>query len=63
MDYASNVWMHTFKDKAIGPINRVQKVEAQAIVGTFFTVATNVAEAEAHIASAQSWFWRQAVKI
>jgi hypothetical protein len=23
VDYASNVWMHAFKDKAIGPINRV----------------------------------------
>jgi hypothetical protein len=62
VDYASNVWMHAFKDKAIGPINRVQRVGAQAIVGTFLTVATSVAEAEAHIASAQSRFWRRAVK-
>jgi hypothetical protein len=23
VDYASNVWMHAFKDKAVGPINRV----------------------------------------
>ncbi|KAI3098443.1 hypothetical protein CBS147333_9078 [Penicillium roqueforti] len=28
VDYASNVWMHAFKDKAIGPINRVQRVGA-----------------------------------
>jgi hypothetical protein len=33
------------------------------IVGTFLTVATSVAEAEAHIASAQSRFWRRAVKM
>jgi hypothetical protein len=51
VDYASNVWMHAFKDKAVGPINRVQRVGAQAIVGTFLTVATSVAEAEAHIAT------------
>lgn len=63
VDYASNVWMHAFKDKAIGPINRVQRVGAQAIVGTFLTVATSVAEAEAHIATAQHRFWRRAVKM
>ncbi|KAI3059595.1 hypothetical protein CBS147353_10533 [Aspergillus niger] len=63
VDYASNVWMHDFKDKSSGPINRVQQVGAQAIVGTFLTVATTVAEAEAHIASAQSRFWKRAVKM
>ncbi|KAJ5117633.1 hypothetical protein N7448_011265 [Penicillium atrosanguineum] len=56
VDYASNVWMHTCKDKAMGPINRVQRVGAQAIVGTFLTVATSVAEAEAHIATARHQF-------
>ncbi|KAI2811952.1 transcriptional regulator family: Zinc finger, CCHC-type [Aspergillus niger] len=63
VDYASNVWMHAFKNKATGPINRVQRVGAQAIVGTFLTVATSVAEAEAHIATAQHRFWRRAVKM
>ncbi|KAJ5100792.1 hypothetical protein N7456_006844 [Penicillium angulare] len=63
VDYASNVWMHACKDKAMGPINRVQRVGAQAIVGTFLTVATSVAEAEAHIATAQRRFWKRAVKI
>ncbi|KAJ5215316.1 uncharacterized protein N7498_001723 [Penicillium cinerascens] len=62
VDYASNVWMHAFKNKNIGPINRVQRVGAQAIMGTFLTVATSVAEAEAHIATAQHRFWRRAVK-
>ncbi|KGQ03526.1 hypothetical protein BBAD15_g11248 [Beauveria bassiana D1-5] len=52
VDYASNVWMHAYKDKLLGPINRVQRAGAQAIVGTFMTVATSVAEAEAHIVSA-----------
>jgi hypothetical protein len=51
VDYASNVWMHRFKDKLMRPINTVQKAGAQAIVGTFSTVTTSVAEAEAHIAS------------
>jgi hypothetical protein len=63
VDYASNIWMHAFKDKASGPINQVQQVGAQAIVGTFLTIATSVAEAEAHITSAQSRFWKQVVKM
>jgi hypothetical protein len=63
VDYASNVWMHVYKDRLIGPINRVQRTGAQAIVGTFLTVATAVAEAEAHINSAQDRFWRRAVKL
>ncbi|KAJ5865178.1 uncharacterized protein N7529_007094 [Penicillium soppii] len=63
VDYASNVWMHALKNQNIGPINRVQRVGAQAIVGTFLTVATSVAEAEAHIAAARHRFWRRAVKM
>ena len=51
------------KDKAVGPINRVQRIGAQAIVRTFLTVATSVAEAEAHIATAQDRFWRRAIKL
>jgi len=52
-----------FKDKAAGLINRVQRVGAQAIVGTFLTVATSIAEAEAYIVSARDRFWRRAVKL
>jgi hypothetical protein len=63
VDYASKVWMHAFKDKLVGPINRIQRIGAQAIVGTFLTVATSVAEAEAHIVSAQERFWRRATKL
>ena len=63
VDYASNVWMHRYKDKLVGPINRVQKMAAQAIVRTFFTVATSVAEAEAHIPTAQNRFWKRAIKL
>jgi hypothetical protein len=49
VDYAFNVWMHECRYKAPIPINRVQRIGAQAVVGTFMTVATRVAEAEAHI--------------
>jgi hypothetical protein len=63
VDYASNVWMHRFIDRLMAPINRVQKAGAQAIVGTFSTVATSVAEAEAHIAPAQERFWKRAIKM
>ncbi|KAM3552687.1 hypothetical protein MY1884_007077 [Beauveria asiatica] len=52
VDYASNVWMHAYQDKLVGPINRVQKAGAQAIIGTFLTVATAVAEAEGNLVSA-----------
>ncbi len=40
-----------------------QRMAAQAIVGTFLTVATSVAEAEAHIATAQDRFWKRAIKL
>ena len=63
VDYVSNVWIHVFKDKLKGPINRVQRLGAQAIVGTFLTVATSVAEAEACIAPAQDRFWRRIIKL
>jgi hypothetical protein len=38
-------------------------VGAQAIIRTFLTIATSVAEVEAHITTAQHYFWRQAMKI
>ena len=57
VDYASSVWMHECQYKAARPIHRIQKIGAQAIVGTFMTVATSVAEAEAHIATLQGRFW------
>jgi hypothetical protein len=63
VDYASNDWMHAFKNKNIGPINRVQRVGAQAIVGPFLAVATGVAEAEAHIVTVKHRLWRRAAKM
>ncbi|OAQ61371.1 reverse transcriptase [Purpureocillium lilacinum] len=63
VDYASNVWMHRCVYKRAGPIHRIQRVGAQAIVGTFLTVATSVAEAEASISSVQERFWRRAIKM
>lgn len=61
VDYASNVWMHRFIYRLMGPINRVQRAGAQAIIGTFSTVATSVAEAEAHIVPARQRFWKRAI--
>ncbi|KAJ6436382.1 reverse transcriptase [Purpureocillium lavendulum] len=49
MDYASNVWMHARRAKETGWLNKAQRIGAQAITGTFQTVATAVAEAEAGI--------------
>jgi hypothetical protein len=45
--------MHAFKDKLRGPVNWVQRIGAQAIVGAFLTVATSVAKAEACITPVQ----------
>lgn len=63
MDYASSVWMHGCVDRTIKAIHRVQNLGAQAIVGTFCTVATAVAEAEAGILSAQERFAQKATKL
>ena len=63
VNYASNVWMQECKYKAAIPINRVQRIGAQAIVGTFMTVATRVAEAEACIPTVEDRLWKRAVKL
>lgn len=58
VEYTSNAWMHEFKSKNIGPINRVQRVGVQAILGTFLTIATSIEESEAQMPAAQHRFWR-----
>jgi ribonuclease HI len=63
VDYASNVWMHACKTVSTYAIHRVQRVGAQAIIGSFTSVATGVAEAEAHIATVHERFWRRASKL
>ena len=63
VDYASNVWMHECRYKPAIPINRVQKIGAQAIVGTFMTVAVRVAEAEASIPTVQDRLWKRVIKL
>ncbi|KAF5255486.1 hypothetical protein FOXYS1_14104, partial [Fusarium oxysporum] len=63
VDYASNVWMHACKTLSAYAIHRVQRIGAQAIIGSFTSVATGVAEAEAHIATIYERFWRRASKL
>jgi ribonuclease HI len=63
MDYASNVWMHACVERTMKGINRVQKLGAQAIVGTFRTVAIAIAEAEASILPALERFTRRTSKL
>ena len=48
-DYAATVWMHTVRAHSSPSVNMMQKIRAQAIVGTFHTVAEAMAEAEAAI--------------
>jgi len=45
VDYASNVWMYACKTALAYTIHRVQRIGA--IIGSFSSVATGVAEAEA----------------
>ncbi|KAH7462749.1 hypothetical protein FOMA001_g18433 [Fusarium oxysporum f. sp. matthiolae] len=63
VDYASNVWMHACKTASAYAVHRVQRVGAQAIIGSFTSVATGVAETEAHIATIYERFWRRASKL
>ncbi len=63
MDYASSIWMHACGTTAGRSINRVQRVGAQAIIRSFSTVATAVAEAEAGILPARERFVKKATKL
>jgi hypothetical protein len=56
VDYTSNVWMHTCKTASAYTVHQVQRVEAQAIIGSFTSVATGVAKAEAYIATIYKQF-------
>jgi hypothetical protein len=63
MDYASNVWKYACGIRLTKVIDRIQRIGAQAITGTFKTVATAVAEAEASILPAHERFSRRALKL
>ena len=63
VDYASSVWMHEVKFRAIWAINRGQRIGPQATMGAVSIVATSVAKAEAHIATMQDRLWRRAIKL
>jgi Reverse transcriptase (RNA-dependent DNA polymerase) len=51
VDYACNVWSSVVTPGSIAEagLNRIQRIGAQAVTGVFRTVATAVAEAEAHL--------------
>ena len=63
VDYASNVWKHACGWKTMPSMNRVQSIGAQAIAGTFRTVATAIAEAEASIRTVQERHAERATKL
>ncbi len=54
--------MHACQYRTASPVQRVQRIGAQTVVGTF-SVATCIAEAEAHITSTQDRFWKRAIKM
>lgn len=51
VDYASPVWATFISDKVKLLLNRTQRIGAQAILGTFKSVALPIAEAEASLKS------------
>jgi hypothetical protein len=53
--------MYECRYKPAAPIDRVQKIGTQAIVGTFMTVAVRVAEAEASIPTVQDRLWKRVI--
>ena len=63
VDYASNIWMHACGVSAITVLNRVQRIGAQAFIGTFRTVAIAIGEAEASIRSVRERHLERATKL
>jgi len=62
MDYTSSAWMHTGKG-SIKAMERVQRIGAQAIIGSFLTVALAIAEAEACIQPIHQRDQERAIKL
>lgn len=63
VDYASNIWMHACGTAGMASLNRVQRVGAQAIIGSFRTVAVAVAETEASIRTVRERHAERATKL
>jgi Reverse transcriptase (RNA-dependent DNA polymerase) len=63
VDYASNIWMYTYGTAGMASLNRVQRVGAQAIIGSFRTVAVAVAETEASIRTVRERHADRATKL
>ena len=63
VDYASSVWMHSCNGASMASVYRVQKIGAQAIIGTFRTVATTISEAEASIRTVHERHIEKATKL
>ena len=63
VDYALNIWMYACGVSAIAIINRVQRIGAQAITGTFYIVATAIREAEVSIRLVRERHLERATKL
>jgi hypothetical protein len=63
VDYASNIWMHACGTAGMASLNRVRRVGAQAIIGSFRTVAVAVAETEASIRTVRERHADRATKL
>jgi hypothetical protein len=62
-DYALNVWSHTCTNKLMTQLERVQRIGATAITGSFRTVAMAIAEAEADIRPVRQRHAERAIKL
>jgi hypothetical protein len=63
VDYALNIWIYAYRVSAIAIINRVQRIRAQAIIGTFRIVATAIREAEVSIRLVRERHLERATKL
>ena len=63
VDYASNIWMFACGTAAMASLNRVQRVGAQAITGSFRIVAVAVAETEVSIRTVRERHTDRATKL
>ena len=55
--------MYAYRGSAIATINRVQRIGAQAITGTFYIVVIAIGETEASIRSVRKWYLERATKL
>ena len=63
VDYALNIWIYACGVSTIAIINRVQRIGAQVITGTFYIVAIAIREAKVSIRLVRERHLERATKL